>query len=225
MSTQPAKPFQWSYSVLKNFETCRKRYYHYNVIKDVREPETAQLKAGNDLHAAFDARLKGTALPLGYGQHETLLAKFLAAPGTTYGEQKLALTAEFQPAGYFDSDTWFRTVIDAAKVHDDTATVVDWKTGKPSPDLTQLQLMAATLFAQLPGLRRIKSALIFLAYKTTERADFTRDDQGDIWNKILPRVRAVEKARASNEYPPQPSGLCLKYCAVKSCPYHGKGSR
>jgi len=220
------KPFAWSYSQLKNFETCPSRYYHYNVIKDVVEPETDQLKSGNDLHRAFDARIKGAALPLGYGQHESMLAKIISAPGVTYGEQKLSMTSEFAPSGYFDKDTWFRTVIDAAKIRDDgSATVLDWKTGKPGADITQLQLMAATLFVHLPNLQRIKSALIFLGYKTTERADFVRDDQAEIWSEILPRVRAVERARASNEYAPRPSGICIKYCAVRSCPYHGKGAR
>ena len=56
----------WSYSALKNFETCAKRYYHYNVAKDVREPESEQLLAGNQLHAHFEARIsKGVPLPAG----------------------------------------------------------------------------------------------------------------------------------------------------------------
>jgi hypothetical protein len=226
-NTTVVKEFAWSYSQLKNFETCEARYYHYQVAKDVKEPETAQLKSGNDLHYNFDKRIADNkALPLGYGQYENMLAKFIASPGETYSEQKLAFTKELQPVGFFGKGVWFRTVIDATKVRDDhTATVLDWKTGKPSPDITQLQLMAATLFIHLPHLQRVKAALVFVNYNEVERAEFVRGDQAEIWSEILPRVKAVQRARDTNSFPPKPSGLCKKYCAVATCPYYQKGGR
>ena len=219
------KPFAWSYSALKNFETCAKRYYHYNVARDVTEPETDQLREGNRLHAAFDARLsKGTALPLGLGHHEWLLAKIIASPGETVSERKLALTSTFEPQAYFGKGVWFRTVIDAAKILPTIGRVFDWKTGKPSEDLTQLQLMALTLFAHMPALLRVKAGLVFVAHDKVETAEFDRGDITSLWSEILPRVNAVKRARETQTYPPRPSGLCKKYCAVMSCPYHGKGA-
>jgi PD-(D/E)XK nuclease superfamily len=223
------KPVAWSYSALKNFETCPKRFYHYNVAKDVTEPESPALAEGHALHRHFQARLTmGTSLPLGYGQYEGILARFLNAPGATYAEQKLAITAEFKPTAFFSRDAWFRTVIDAAKVRPldaggAQATVLDWKTGKPAIDTTQLQLMAAAIFVHEPNVQRVKAGLVFLAHGQTERAEFVREDQAEIWGEVLPRVRALTKARHTKEYPPTPSGLCRKYCAVSSCPYHGRG--
>lgn len=217
--------FAWSYSALKNAETCLKRYYHYQVAKDVSEPETTQLRDGFALHNHFDKRIsQAKPLPLGYGQYEKLLAKFIAAPGTTYSEQKLAFTKDFQPIAYFGKGVWFRGVIDAAKVRDDdTATALDWKTGKPAEDLTQLQLIAASMFIHMPSLKRVKAALVFVNHDHVEPAEFVRDDQVEIWNEIMPRVRAMEMARNTHQYPPNPSGLCKKYCAVTSCPYYQKG--
>jgi len=215
--------FSWTYSKLKNYETCGKRHYHYDVAKDIKEPETEQLREGNRLHSVFDARLKGKPLPLGFGQYEGLLAKFIAAEGDTYGEQKLALTSEFKPAAWFGPRVWFRTIIDALKVRGDLATVVDWKTGKPSTDTTQLQLMAATLFHQQPALMRVRAALFFVAHEKVEPAEFTRGDLPEIWAEILPRVKRLEAAHQQQEFPPRPSGLCRKYCGVVSCPYHGRG--
>lgn len=215
--------FAWSYSQLKNFETCAKRYYHYNVSRDVKEPETEQLRAGNVLHKHFENRiLHGTPLPLGYGMHEKLLARILAAPGQIYGEQKLALTSAFQPVAFFGKNVWFRTVLDAAKINGITALVLDWKTGKVSEDVTQLQLMAATLFSHDPNLQRVKAALVFVAHDHIEPAEFVRDNLPEIWGEILPRVKLVERARQTMEFPPKPSGLCKKYCAVVSCPHHGR---
>lgn len=226
MSTTVEKPFAWSYSQLKNFETCPKRYYHYNVEKDVEEPETQQLRDGNALHAHFEARLlKGTPLPLGYGMYEAMLARIVAADGKLYGEQKLAINARFEPRTYFARDTWLRTVADAAVVKGERATVFDWKTGKPADDETQLRLNAATLFAHAPEVMRIRAACVFVGYQQTTTVELVREDLGEVWAEILPRVRAMAKARQEKEYPPKPSGLCKRYCAVVSCPYHGKGAR
>lgn len=222
MSTTVGAPFYWSYSVLKNFETCPKRYYHYNVAKDVHEPETDQLREGNRLHKVFENRIKGEPMPFGFAQHERLLASIINAPGVTYAEQKLAMTSSFTPVAYFGKGVWFRTVADATKIHDDRATVFDWKSGKPAEDLTQLQLLAATVFCHMPNIQRVKAALVFVNHGHVEPAEFVREDLTEIWGEILPRVKLVERARATQHYPPKPSGLCKKYCAVSSCPHHGR---
>lgn len=215
--------FTWSYSSLKNFTTCPKRHYHYDVLKDVKEPESEQLREGNRLHKVFEDRLKGTPLPLGFGQHESLLSKVVAAPGELHVELKLAITSSFTPVAYFGKDVWYRSRIDAVKVNGQTALALDWKSGRPTEDLTQSQLMASTLFAHMPALQRVKTALVFVGHDKIEPAEFVREDLTEIWGEILPRVKAMQKARQQQEYPPKPSGLCKKYCAVMSCPFHGKG--
>lgn len=217
-------PFSWSYSVLKNFETCPKRYYHYNVMKDVVEPQTDQLRDGNRLHHVFDERLKGKPLPLGFAQFENMLGRIVAAPGETHSEQKLAITSSFTPTTWFGNGAWFRGVIDCTKINGPVASIFDWKTGKPAEDLTQLQLLAATIFIHAPQVERVKAGLVFVGHNHVEPAEFVRDDTKEIWGEILPRVRQVERARQAQEFPPKPSGLCKKYCAVVSCPYHGRGA-
>ena len=224
MNEQWSPGFSWSYSRLKNYETCAKRSYHYDIQKDIVEPSTPQLDAGNELHEHFEARVKkNTPLPLGFGHFEPLLARIIAAPGVTYGEQKLAITSAFTPVGFFGKGAWLRIVVDCAKVDGDFATVFDWKTGRPSEDMTQLQIFAAVMFHQMPTLQRVRSALVFVNHDKIERAEFVRDDLPEIWSEILPRVRKLEQARKTQEYPPKPSGLCKKYCSVTSCPFHGRG--
>jgi hypothetical protein len=218
--------FSWSYSKLKNFETCPKRHLHYDVLRDVKEPESAPMAEGHAVHKAFELRVKeGKPLPLGMVQHEKLLEKIIDAPGDTYPEQKLALNNEFKPVGWFATTAWFRTVVDLCKVSGTKATVLDYKTGKPNADLTQLQLLSATIFHYLPAVNRVKAGLLFLNHDHIVPAEFVRDDLPEIWSEILPRVKAVEKAQRDQEFPPKPSGLCVRYCAVVSCPYHGRGTR
>jgi hypothetical protein len=217
------KPFSWSYSALKNFETCPRRYHAY-ATKEVSEPESDAIRLGHALHAAFEARVtKGAELPLGMGMHEGMLAKLASAPGTVHAEQKLALTPELRPAAWFGRTTWFRTVIDYTNIRDDgSATVLDYKTGRVSSDKTQLALTAATLFAHQRKIQRVKAALVFVAYGQTERADYVRDDVTAIWGKVLPRVKKLWQARQENVYPPTPGPFCRRYCAVRSCPFNGK---
>ena len=218
--------FSWSYSQLSNYETCAKRYAHYNVLKDVSEPETDAQREGKELHKVFEDYLLGrrTDLPLGYGPHRAMLDKIKASGGKLYGEQKLAITSSFAPCTYFSKApaAWFRTIIDIARVDGPTAAVLDWKTGKVKEDITQLQLMAAALFAHDPGIQRIKSALVFVNQGHIEPAEFVREDLTEIWSEVLPRVKKMERARAQQEYPPKPGGLCKRYCAVTSCPHHGR---
>lgn len=215
--------FSWSYSALKNFETCPRRYHAYNVAKDVVEPQSEAIRHGHAVHQAFDARVaKGTKLPLGMGMYEPLLAQLSAAEGETYTERKLALTSEFAPSTFFSKQAWFRIVLDYTNIKGGRATVIDYKTGKPSEDLTQLQLAAATMFAHDKHIERVKSALVFVAYDQIERAEFVRDDLTEIWGEVLPRVARLVDARQRQDYPPKPGGLCRRFCAVISCPFHGK---
>lgn len=216
--------FSWTYTKVRNYETCPKRHYEYDVARSIKEPETDQLRDGKAMHAAFEARIKkGEELPLGLTQHEGMLASIINAPGKTYGEQKLALTSSFTPTAYFGKGAWVRTVIDCAKVNGDTALIFDWKDGRPSTDTTQLKICAAVVFHCLPTVHRIRAAFVFVNHDKVEREEYKREDLTEMWSEILPRVKAVERARQDMNFPPKPSGLCKKYCAVVSCPYHGKG--
>ena len=218
--------FTWSYSKLKNFETCPKRHYHYDIAKDVQEADSPHLREGSAMHKAFEERVRdGKTLPLPYAHHEPMLVKLIESPGDTMAEQKLALTDKFKPTGFFSANVWLRTVIDFCKVRPKSAIVVDYKSGKVTDDETQLALAAATLFHYAPGIEEVKAAFLFANNDKLIAKTFHRDGLQGIWRDILPRVRRLEDATAENEYPPKPSGLCVRYCGVQSCPHWGTGSR
>jgi len=222
--TPVVKGFTWSYSRLKNFETCPKRYYHYEITKDVREPESAQIIAGNALHEAFRARVaEGKKLPLGMGQHEKLLAKLASASGEIMCEQKLGLKDDLSPSAFFGKGVWFRTVLDYVRIFPDgqTALVIDYKTGKPATDDTQVALCALTLFQHVDKLQRVRTGLWFVNYDQIVHREFERNDVFKIVDNTLPRVAAMVRARADQEYPAKPGPFCRRWCAVTSCQFHG----
>lgn len=220
------KPFAWSYSKLKNFESCPKRHWHIDIAKDVKEEESEQLAWGNMLHKAAAKRLSmGTALPpgmAGAGKLEEWCARLLSTPGVLLVEQKLAINKEFGPCDWFGKDAWYRAVVDVLKVHDVVALAIDWKTGKILEDGVQLALSAACIFAHHPTVQKIRTEFVWIKEGgVSTREDFDRAQLPVIWRNIWHRIEALEQAHNTTSYPAKPGRLCRKWCPVTQCPHHG----
>jgi hypothetical protein len=212
--TRQEKPFSFSYSRIKNFETCPRRYQQIDVLKNFREDESEALTWGNELHAALEARIaKGRELPITMRRYEKhaadLDAQQDAIPGLTIRtELKLSFDRQFQATGYYDNATWFRAKVDVLALAGSKAVAIDWKTGRVLDDHAQLS-----------------SIYMWLGDDARTEDIYTRDGMVKVWNNIWPRITALEEAHAAQVFPPKPSGLCRNYCPVSSCEFHGKGSR
>jgi hypothetical protein len=221
--TRP-KPFTWSYSRLKNYETCPKRHYEIDIAKRAKEEESETLVYGNMLHKAIADRLsKQTPLGTPFAFMEDWAKKVENGPGQLLVEQKLAITQAMGPTGYFDRDVWFRGVADVLRVAGPVALVLDWKTGKVVEDSVQLALTAQCIFSHYPEVMRVRCEFIWLKEDATSRADFSREDMTGLWTGLLPRVEHMVVAHNTTTYPAKPSGLCKRFCPVDSCPHHGVG--
>ena len=86
----------------------------------------------------------------------------------------------------------------------------------------QLALMAQCVFAHHPSIEKIRTEFVWLKEEATTRADFTRADMVGVWAGLLPRVKTLEDAYASANFPPKPGYLCRRFCPVTSCPHHGE---
>ena len=230
------RPFAWSYSKLKNFESCAKRHYHVDIKKDVVEEESAQLALGNEAHAALAKAVMGTApLPEAFAPYQHWVDKIVGAPAPNVQilvERQLAISEFFLPAPWFkkspaETSPWFRGIIDVLKLvtvsnGQQIALVADWKTGKVVEDSVQLALFAQCVFAHYPLVERVRTEFIWLADDCTTRDDFTRQDMPELWAALNPRVGQQIEAAKTGEYPPKPGYLCKRYCPVTSCVHHGK---
>ncbi len=218
------KPFSWSYSKLKNFETCRKRHYEVDIAKRVVEEESDNLTWGNDVHKAMELRIgRGAQLPMGMGHYERWAVKVAAMPGQKLVELKLAITRELGPCGYFDKDAWWRGKVDVAVVNGVVAWAGDWKTGKILDEPVQLGLTAAAMFAHNPALAAVKCNYIWLKDNVAGNDEiYRREDMPGFWAKLLPRVQAMEHAYNTTTYPADPGRLCRNWCPVKTCPHWGQ---
>lgn len=216
------KAFAWSYSKIKNFETCPKRYWHYDVSKDVKEPEGEALQYGNAVHAALAAALLGEPLPNHFKNLQSWVDRITTREGKILTEQKLAITDEFEPCDWFAKNAWYRGIADVIKITGRVALAIDWKTGKIVEDGSQLALMAQCIFSHHPEVERIRTEFVWLKEDATTRADFARTDMADVWKGILPRVSLLQNAHETMTFPPKPGGLCRKWCSVSSCPHQGQ---
>jgi hypothetical protein len=215
----------WSYSSLELFEQCPRRYKMVRITKEVVEQNTEVRQAGNEVHKAIELAIKGEQiLPLKYKQFAPIVARCAQAPGEKLVELKWAVSESFKPTTYFAKDVWCRGVIDFGVVHDKTAALVDWKTGKPKADLDQLKLFAAALFAHRPVVQKVRTAFAWLAHAKLDRDVFTREQVPELWGSFLPRVARISAAERRDDFPPKPSGLCKAHCPVprSKCEFSGR---
>jgi hypothetical protein len=221
--TPKEKAFSWSYSKLKNYRTCGFRYLKIDVEKKYQEDFTGEALAwGNEVHKAFEQRIgKGVPFPQPMSGFEDAAQRLLKVPGTILTEQQLAIRQDLSPCGWFDKDTWFRSIADYLCVNGPVALAIDYKTGKVLEDSEQLALMAECVFSHYPEVQAVRTEFWWLKDDAATREDFKRSNRKDTWRRVLPEVMTLEAAHKTMTFPQKPSGLCRRHCIVKECPHNG----
>lgn len=210
------KKLTHSFSSLKMFENCPKRYFHQRVEKSVVDPGGEASQHGERVHKMLEDNVKDqTPLPAPYKKYEPAVERIKAAPGQTYAELELVVNEKLRPTGWWEPDAWLRTKVDIAKINEDKAFIADWKTGKRRPDPFQLELYAAQLFVHYPEVEQITACFVWLPDEKTDKEVYHRTQLPALWGDILSRVRRIEQAQQTGIWPARPSGLC-GWCPCKS---------
>jgi hypothetical protein len=214
----------WSFSRMKNFENCPKQYYHVTVLKQFPFEETEATRYGTDFHkAAEDYMRDDVPIPDRFSFSKGMLKSLKDKPGTKHCELKMGLTEDLQPCGFFDAKVWFRGIVDLLIIDGDRAFIIDYKTGKSAKyaDTGQLQLMALSIFAHFPEVKRVKAGLLFVIADKFVPVDYNVSDSDALWSPWIKKYARLEKAHETNVWNPVPSGLCRKHCPVVECPHNG----
>lgn len=220
----------WSFSSIKAFEQCPKKYYHLKVAKDYQEDQnTEHLLYGKEFHKAAELYIKdNTPLPPHFSFAKGALDNLKHLPGEKLCEYEMGLTENLDPCGFKDEKVWWRGIADLIILDREKgeARVLDYKTGKSAKyaDTGQLELMALAIFKHFPEVKKIKAGLLFVIAKQFVKSSYTIDTAPNLWQKWLRDHDRMKFAYANNVWNPRPSGLCKKHCVVLECPHNGRNT-
>ena len=212
---------QWSFSSLKDFVGCPKRYYEVKVAKNFETKITQAITYGKEVHSALEHYVRdGHELPVNYKRFQEMLDALLAIPGQKFCEHEMGLRVDRSPCGFYAKDRWVRGVADLLIISNDVAYVVDYKTGNDKyPDLDQLKLMALMVFHHFPEVNKVKGALLFVLRNNLISEDYERSQIDTLWDHFVPKVKRLELSYQTKEWPANPTPLC-GYCPVTRCEFY-----
>ena len=205
-----------SFSSIKMYENCPKRYYHQRITKEVQDTGSDATIYGERVHEALEHRLdKKVELPSESKAYEPLCKSIEGMGGTLQVEQKLTLSENLTPTTWWEKDAWLRSILDVLIIFEDEAIVMDWKTGKRRPDFSQLEMFALQVFSHYPNIKKVKSTFVWLKDLSLDSHTYNRLDADDLWVKLLSKTERINQSLTSNNWPPKPSGLC-RFCPAKN---------
>jgi RecB family exonuclease len=210
---------QLSFSAVKTFESCPRKYYQVNILKAYPHEDTDATLYGKEVHTACEEYIRDGKPLGGHVRFKPILDKLNAYPGDKYCELEMAINKDGQAVPFDSDERMYRGIADLVIVDGDKARVIDYKTGSAKyPDPAQLELMAAMVFAKFPAVLKVSGALLFLLHNVLVKREYTRDQFTAILKQWQSK-RAIIMACAETEtWNPNPSGLC-SWCPHKSCEY------
>jgi hypothetical protein len=217
----------WSFSRLKDFKTCPKKFFEIKVAKNFKEPEfTEATMYGSSFHEAAEHYIRdGTPLPQHFAYVKQHLDTLRGIEGDKYCEHEMGLTKELAPCGFKDDGVWCRGIADLLIVKGDKAWVLDYKTGKSAKyaDTGQLELMSLLVFKHFPEVKKVKGGLLFVVANNFIKAAYDVAQEHVYWRGWMEDVHRLERAYETGVWNPNKNGLCKKWCYVTTCPHNGGG--
>jgi hypothetical protein len=216
---------KWSYSMLKDFEQCARRYNEVRVLKHYPREETDAQDYGTRLHKAAEDFIKDKEeVTPEFGFLVPVLESIAAMDGTKYCEHEMGVRIDLTPCKFDAPDVWGRGIADIIVISPDEtkARCFDYKSGNDKyPDTDQLLLMSLMIFKHFPTVQSVSGGLLFVLKGTLAKHRVERDKAAELWWRWRERVTRLEAAHANGVWNPKKSGLCKRYCPVKTCEFCG----
>lgn len=212
---------QWSFSSLKDFVGCPKRYQEVKVLKNFQPKFNEAAHYGNKVHEALEKYVKdGIELPLNYLRFKEWVDALIEIPGRKLTEYRMALTDERIPCTWAAKNMWVRGIADLLIIDGENAFIVDYKTGSERyPEPKQLKLMALLVFAHFPEVKNVRGALMFIMKNHIVDEVYTRDQIDELWTAFENDLQRLAMAYEKDEWPAIPSPLC-RFCPVSTCQFN-----
>ena len=214
----------WSFSSLKTFQQCPKKYYHTKIAKDVVEPDTTATLYGKSAHTVAEEYIRdGKPVPPQFAYMQDTLDNLKAIPGEKHCEMMLGFTKDLKSCEFHAPDVWWHCIADLVVINEEKklAYSVDYKTSKSAryADVKQLDLVATGIFAKFPKIERVRSALLFVVSKEFVKAEHHAVMVPKYVEKPAQDVARIEAALENGVWNPVQGPLC-RFCSVKQCEYN-----
>ena len=122
--------FTWSFSSLKEYINCPKKYQEVRILKNYSFVDTPQTIYGKEVHEALELYVRDNKpLAKNYLRFKKMVDTLVAIPGKKYPEYKMALTKKMEQCNFEDENRWVRGIADLVIVDQDKAFIIDYKTG------------------------------------------------------------------------------------------------
>ena len=216
----------WSFSSIKAFGQCPKKYYHLKVVKDYKEPLTDAITYGSEFHKAAELYIKeGIPLPPHFNYAKGALDNLNQLPGDKLCEYEMGLTENLDPCGFKDEQVWWRGIADLIIIDGEKAFLVDYKTSKSSKyaDTAQLELLSLAIFKHFPQVKKVKAGLLFVVVEDFVKVEYVNDEgKGKAWIKWLEATHTLESCMKNDVWNAKPNFTCKNFCPVIDCTHNGR---
>ena len=213
--------FTWSFSSLKEYINCPKKYQEVRILKNYKFIDTPQTIYGKEVHEALELYVRdGKPLAKNYLRFKKMVDTLIAIPGEKYPEYKMALTKKMEQCNFDDDNRWVRGIADLVIVDGDQAYIIDYKTGSNKyPDTKQLKLMAVMAFVCFPKVNKIKAGLLYCMKNSFVQESYTREDIHKSWKSFQTPLDRLTISYDYDTWTPNPTPLC-GWCPVETCSHH-----
>lgn len=210
-------PIALSFSRIKMFRDCPKKFYHVSVAPKgspdrINDTHSGAARKGSQAHRALEARVKyQRPLPsefLNFEPYAAPVAAFALGADNVSVEVQWAFRRDLNECEWFDKAAWFRAQADVAIARGTRGLIVDWKTGKVYYDLLQLNINSVFMFLKNPNLEVIESRLIWLNHDDVTEHEVHRTDLEYILDEIMDAVDPIEYHNQIAHWPVKPGPHC-----------------
>lgn len=219
LDRRPTRPLIYTYSILNAYLNCPEAMQRRYIKKDLGPyVQSKEAKWGDEVHKAFEDRIRsGKHLPASMEQWEQFAAPFDGL--SAIAERQLGIAQNLTPSSYCDPPVYFRGKVDVSIVKDDTAYIVDWKSGNSKYEHPlEIATNAVLVKVHHPHLRVIKGSYAWLAENRMSEV-YDLSDVKATWGRMREIIAQIEQDRQLGEWHKKKSGLC-GWCAVKDCEHH-----
>ncbi len=206
-----------SHSSLELFNQCPKQYHARYIEKSIKSEDTEASLAGTRDHKSLEDRLKdGTPLPPHLKKHDSKCQMLLDSGLVVEAEQELAFNKELEPCQWWDKDVFVRAKVDVALYAESHASLLDWKTGRRNPKMSQLEIGTLAQWIHYPTIKQTTAAFLWLRDDTSDKETYVReDDYEPMLNRLMGKIERVEEAVEEGVWQAKPGRHC-NWCPMRA---------